>query len=228
MERAYDAITVTAENMTTHSTRIMLTYKYLPSYEFMQNTGRFALFDKGGQYLVDSISVTSSEEVNAEAMNIGDSKANYFPNAFDSCYTRLLRHHYKSFVNSAGPAERTEDVISRLPEIIKLNPKQVFLAIGSNGMRSGLPMSTYQSNIQIIYETLADHSIKVYFLLPFYEKAIDLSAQVNWLQLNFPSNSIVDSWHPMQQPNTLYSDGVHPNQAGHYLIYTTILQALGQ
>jgi lysophospholipase L1-like esterase len=223
-----NVITVTASNITTIAATspisIVYQYNYAGTPAWVANTGNISIFNLGGKFHIDSIGWQSNEPINA-SMFIGDSKTtggvvtdvNYrFGQKYNNSYGRAL-------INS-GVSDQTAQIKLLIPQIINyIKPKQVFLSIGSNDLRAGVPNGTWQANYNYIDSALIANGIVVYNLTPFPETVLDQSALYSYILSTYAANRIIDTYDALKQcGNCLFADGVHPNDAGNDLIFTTI------
>lgn len=128
---------------------------------------------------------------------------------------------------AAGSGDKTREVVLRLSEIVRLNPAQVVLKIGTNDT----DLSSFKANYIKIVNTLTQAGINVIKLTPPPSSNRDMTAYVDWIKTTYPASHI-DIFTPMKAVagtgyNPIYDsgDGVHPNNAGHAIIASTILNS---
>jgi lysophospholipase L1-like esterase len=134
------------------------------SYNQAHNVGRFVIHHFGGNAIeVTNWEVSSSTYVGADYCVIGDSNTygifattNYLRWAEDA-----MNRGGKTFSINAGIADRTADVILKLPEIIALQPRKVLLSIGRNDVANSVALGTIQANIDTIIDDLEAAGIEV-------------------------------------------------------------------
>lgn len=66
----------------------------------------------------------------------------------------------KTFNRGIG-GDTTAAVLSRIDEVVKLNPKIVFLLVGVNDIQSGVSINETVNNYRMILNTLSDNNVKV-------------------------------------------------------------------
>jgi lysophospholipase L1-like esterase len=225
VERVQNTIYLTSRNVTTNSgpTTISYSYNFLTSANSIPNTGNFSIYSFGGQFTVKSLVIFSNELKNAGLMVVGDSKSvGYYASALSNRFASLLTSDFKVAVHSGGN-DKTTEVLAAISEIISLAPQQVLLCIGSNDQRVGFSSTTFQNNYNSISSQLLTAGIKVYYALPFFETAQDLTGQKTFIQSTFASNLIIDTFTPTSAAGSLNVDGIHPNDQGHLEIYNAII-----
>lgn len=214
--------TLSARNMTTGTASVDSTFGTGGG----GNTSNYTIYSFGGTFTIDSISITSPELVNASDLFIGDSKTEGTA-ATDLMgrYVSLLSPYSRSIVDAGAGGDRTTEILLRMPEIISMHPKRVYMAIGSNDLRSGTSEGTFEANYSSISSQLITAGSTVYYLLPFYETAEDQTTQLNFIKATFPANRIIDTWAPTIVGGRLAADGIHPNNIGHQAIADAIVQS---
>jgi lysophospholipase L1-like esterase len=227
VEQYDNNLIVAARNITTNSATITARYIYeFQTGAVMHNTGQFAVFSFGGNFSFDSLAVESAEIKNANVLVMTDSKgAGYSAGSFGESWASLLAGRYKTVVNVAGGSDATTELITRIPELLALNPKQVLLQIPSNDIRYSVSEATSHESYERIVKALHDAGIPVYHLTPIYETSVDLSGQYTYLYNTFSADSIIDVWTPTNIAGTLYTDNIHPNTFGHQKVFEKIVSS---
>lgn len=185
------------------------------------NVGQFAIYQFGGTANeVTNWEVSSGERKWADYCFVGDSNMNLW------CVTNNLRWPEnaatavgKSFTINAGIADRTADIILKLPEIIALRPTYVFLSAGRNDVANSVVIGTIQTNINTIISTLEQAGIVVK-LGGVIASTVDVSAvQTHYTsksntQVNFYTDS---KGVAVTTLKAAYdgSDAIHLNGTGH-------------
>jgi hypothetical protein len=191
------------------------------NYVKAHNTGQFSLHHFGGNNNeVTNWEVSTSALMNADYIGLGDSNMHgMFATGNDQRWIETaMKNAGKSFTILAGIADRTTDVVKRLPEVIALKPKAVVLSIGRNDLANSVPLSTVQINIDYIINTLQASGITVNLA-----GVIASNVNVSSLQAYYTSKSNVQvngySATKSATATTLHSafnsgDAIHLNQAG--------------
>lgn len=185
------------------------------------NTGSFCIQNYGGTNIqIQSWSVTTPAMKNLDYVCVGDSNMyGLFATAKESRYvTQALASQDKSFEVLAGIADRTGDIVTRLPEIIALNPRNVYVNLGSNDVANGVATGTWQSNLDTIISTLETAGITVKLGSPV-ARSTNLTAVQTYI--NGKSNQKVDLFAVTKSAGTTLNatynsgDNIHINLAGH-------------
>jgi hypothetical protein len=155
--------------------------------------------------------ITSKAIKNATVLIAGDSKCINYASNYNRLFGSVLDQRLVSTEVNAGPADRTPELVARLPEIKALSPKQVLIQEFRNDTASGLTFAQSIANLITVVDSLQRWGIDFYFI-PFYETSIDLNQWNNYFLTNYPNNYI-NTWDLFKTAGYL-QDGVHPNAAG--------------
>lgn len=231
LERDGMLITASAINLTNpnRTATISKLYSAAQGSTFqVENIGRFAIFNIGGSFFVNSLVVTTKVPRYANLAVVGDSKTQgYFTTTQANRYGDILNKVYKPTITLGSGSDRTKEVSSRLPELFALHPKKVLLAIGSNDVRQGLESSAViYARYDSITNAIEAQGISVYHL-PMWETSISLAGLRTHIITTFPTGRVIDAYTAMQTAGSsiLASDGVHPNNAGFALIASTVISS---
>ncbi|PTT43715.1 hypothetical protein DBR28_00045 [Chryseobacterium sp. HMWF028] len=121
-----------------------------------------------------------------------------------------------------GGADTTASVLSRIQEIIKINPRKVLLMIGGNDILFLVSTSVWQKNLKDIRNALVDAGIEVIHLFP--TPRAGASTLITFLKTEplFARDVKIDTNTPLMNGSTdtlavIYDSGdhLHPNNAGH-------------
>lgn len=227
-----DIVTAWAQNITKKSGVVSVTYNYstigTPS---LQNTGRFAAFNFGGtqSFDIDSLSIYSTVVKNPDLYILSNSKGQcYNADQFNNSFAGKLSERIVA-VNGSGGADRTVEMVTRIPEILAINPKKVLIVDAmANDKRTSIPDATAHANLIKIIDSCHAHGISVLISTPLFETALDLSDQRIWTYANFSVDSIIDVWSRLSKtaPSVaLGIDGIHPLNLGHEIIYEDIINS---
>lgn len=138
-------------------------------------------------------------------------------------YGQLLKGTTRS-QTFGGRSSTTSDILLTLGSIKLIAPRKVTILLGINDILTSVSMGTIQSNYSAIIDDLLLNGIQVNIIstLPYNNSVVTLN---NWLQSTYPSLAYIDAYTTLKDPSGLdmdaaYSDdGVHPNDAGHDVIY---------
>lgn len=226
--------TATILNVGTGGTNTV-SWSFVPSNTLIADcTGDFALFALGtaGTYNVTNWNVSSSDLKNIEGLFIGDSITyTYASTNLTTRWASLVGDTLSSYQVSAGPGDVTQRVLDKIQNILDYNPQKVFLMIGGNDILFGVSSGTWQANYTSIVTQLNNAGIQVIHCLATPRDATDVTPLNTWISSTFSSHLVIDTFTPLKGSGTdlaaaYDSDGVHPNQAGHTLISTTVINAL--
>lgn len=224
--RTDNIVTASAQNMTTLTAPVSVTYTYnFTTTPFQANTGSFSVFNFGGNFTLDSLGITANEIQGAGTMFLGDSKTlGVRASDISKPFSKQFSNAYGTAVINSGQGDKTDDIIKILPEVTDfIKPKQVVLEIGSNDIRYGVSTGTWQANYATIVNTLQAAGIPVYHLLPLPESSLNQSTLYNYIIANYPASRIINTTTPLLEClSCLDADGIHLNDAGNDMVYKTI------
>lgn len=228
--RSGDSVGVSCRNLTTQSVPVTLSYTFSFAYgatSYTPNTGKPAIFNFGGTHKVIAWSMRSYEKKFADLCFIGDSKtAGYSMGS--SAWAQRLEDVFNAISVAAG-YEKTNLILSRLPEVLALAPANVVLCVGRNDILDGASPATIQANYASIVTQLEAAGTLVWHLLPLYETALDQSALKSWINSTYSSTGrVIDSYSETLGSNAIVADGVHPSPAAGDLVFEAVRQALSE
>lgn len=223
-------VTIKFINFTTSSS---ITFTNTVDYIFgspngvLHNTSVVTFYTGTSTYVIDRIEYASNAPVNALFAGVGNSITN-------GSYAGSAALRYASLDGSvilAGPGDVTASVVARLIEIWKyVKPKNALIMIGGNDIGFGISSGIWQPNLHTIYDTLTAHGINVIWLLATPRNAANMTTLNNYIIAQWPGKYI-DTYTPLVGSGTSLNatydagDGVHPNQAGHALVFSTIVNS---
>lgn len=146
---------------------------------------------------------------------------------YEHSYGQLLKTLFSDGQVFAGRSSKTADIILTLPAIGILHPQKATIMIGINDIVTSTPNATIQANYATIIAGLQSYGIEV-VLISILPNGNNVIINNNWLQSTYPLLKYVDAWTALKNPATInmnpaYSgDSVHPNTAGHGLLFNTI------
>jgi lysophospholipase L1-like esterase len=191
--------------------------------QFLHNTAQPAIIGQndGSSYEITNLTYTSNQKLGG-SLAVGSSLAYGFNSSSKNHLSRWATL-IGAEVN-AGNSDKSSEILLRLPEIIRLKPKTVYLESGANDY----DFTTWQTNLSVIYHTLTSCGITVIVLTPPPNNFRDMSVFSDWIVNHYPH---IDVYTALKDPsgsnlNPLYkdgSDGAHPNAAGHKKWAETIM-----
>ena len=220
---------------TTQLFSVTLTFPTFTAGNYIKahNTGQFALYQFGGTNEITNWEVSTTALKNADFAAIGDSNMHgmFASNNSQRWVENAMTASGKTFNIFAGISDRTSDVLQRLPEVIALKPKAVVLSIGRNDLANSVSLSTVQSNITNIINTLEGAGITVK-LAGVIASNMSLSSLQNFY--NGKPNQQVNAYTATKASsstgmNTSYSSGdlIHLNAAGNTMLSNLLQTILG-
>lgn len=234
IEKTGFTFTVTAWNITTDPTRstpvsATWTYDVHATLGFGGVTitnpthGRWCIYNFSGGFTVQRLKISSSSPQNCEFGFVGDSKSQGW------CVTDQKNRHFQLLTGAGFPCttfgslgDLTTQTLLRIPEIIDMAPKNVFLCIGCNDIRASVSSATYIANYDSIVRQLQAAGIHVIPCTGFPESVLDQST------LDAHIISVYPNFIDMRKGwDTRFWDLglIHPNDAGMYKIFSTILNS---
>lgn len=215
-------LTIFAENGTTQ----LATYTYtlsLTSGATIQphNTGRFCIQNFGGTDIeILEWTVESEARKYIDYAGVGDSNmAGLFATSTSNRYfEQAMTAKNKTFEILAGIADRSGDVLLRVPEMIAMSPRSAYINLLSNDIANGVASGTYQSNYNSIVSQLEAANIIVKLGTPV-ARSTNLTAAQTFI--NAKANAKIDlfartknSGNTSMQATFNSGDNIHMNLAG--------------
>jgi hypothetical protein len=100
--------------------------------------------------------------------------------------------------------------------------------IAGNDLAFHYPASQWQSGYSNLVFQLQASGARVKHCFPTPRNNVNLLPLKNWISTNFPAKDVIDTWTPFLtgtsslKPAYDGGDGVHPNDAGHFLLSSII------
>ena len=171
----------------------------------------------------------------ADILGIGDSIMYGFPNSDAGAWFELARRRTPNILDKIGSiGARSADIVTYLPQIIKMTPKRVFLNIGTNDQYYGsVTLSAYLANIDLITNALTGIGCQVTLISILPNNGTNSATIPTWntalaAKANGTTITYVDIYTGMDNgsgnlapANT--SDGVHLTAAGNIAVYNLLL-----
>ncbi len=209
-------------------------YIYKDRMYFKKGAGGGSL-SSGGKIPVDSRIVYVGDSITAHQFTVSGGQYFYMTSGYASWANILSGHKFYQPIggNKGVAGERTDQIIARLGAILALRPKVTVMLLGTNDTSQSIPEATIKRNLNIIYKALRSIGSKVVAItIPdrFAPTALLSSANetirqnVNSWILSNPDVISVDS--SMLNDASYFSDGLHTNAAGAYLLGTAVAEKL--
>lgn len=222
-----DPITFYVRNITTGTTNsVTYPHSFASGGQGLgRNTSKIQILGQSMNTEITQIQYSTTENQNPTRLVTGNSiAAGSYAGTYDKRFGTLIGAEI-----SAGGGDNTAEVLAHLPEIINvIKAKKVFIGpLAGNDVLRGVSSATWQANLTSIYNQLIAAGISVVFLLDTPRSDVDVTTVNNFITATWPTKYI-DTYTPLKGTGTTLNatynsgDGVHPNQAGHTLIATTI------
>jgi len=223
LTRTATTYNVLATNLTqggTSSVTLTCPTSYPIGTNVPNNTSKISIFPLGGTYTITSLKYYSNEYTLSDAMLIADSKGGYCASVLANRTKNLIVSDGFSCVLNWGSSDRTVEAVLRTSEYILFNPRKIFIDVGCNDIRNGVPAGTWQANFNTIYNTLTAANIEVWFITPSCEGGINTLQVKTFLDANF--TRVIDMFTPTwlggavtnYDPTYIEADAIHLKDAG--------------
>ncbi|HEX5183572.1 MAG TPA: SGNH/GDSL hydrolase family protein [Allosphingosinicella sp.] len=202
-------------------------------YSAIGNTQTPTLFTKPSVRLVSGNFTMTGMRVSALYPNarfalVGDSITQGKKASVDTTsFGQMVRAHYPGQVLVAGaPSSQTSDWLPNIQDIVTMKPKNIFLLLGTNDDSNNVAMATREANYTSLYNTLTAAGIVVIALTVPPKGSSNVPIFNTWLKSQ--GWRYVDIYPSLLGTGTAMNatydsgDGIHPNDAGHSVIYNLI------
>jgi lysophospholipase L1-like esterase len=191
---------------------------------------RICLYPLRGTLFLDNISFALDRRQPAHFIVIGGSTSEgYRASTPSKGYVSLLQTNYLEAVcNDSGSWNTVTNSVSVLPEILAHRPAVAIVMIAGNDLAFHYPASQWQSGYSNLVFQLQASGARVKHCFPTPRNNVNLLPLKNWISTNFPAKDVIDTWTPFLtgtsslKPAYDGGDGVHPNDAGHFLLSSII------
>ncbi|MGE0087609.1 MAG: arylesterase [Desulfococcaceae bacterium] len=134
--------------------------------------------------------------------------------------SRLSALLSKPVINAGVPGDTTESALNRLEaDVLSQSPRIVFITLGGNDLKNGVPRETAFANLKIIVQSIQDKGALVVIGgidIPFWGKGFgDAYAQ---LAKETGAVLIPNIFKGIIGNSGLMSDSIHPNDAGYEIM----------
>lgn len=226
-------ITYTITNFTNPST-VSTSYTSPMTFgivDFPNATGWYGIYIFGGTQSLHDFTVYSPIPSNLWMGFVGDSiTLGLFATSVPQRFPELVMGNYigKYFAVMGGGGDDSGAVLTRLGEILAINPKYCLLRIGANDITYGVSSGTYQANITSIVNILNSAGIRVIICNASPQNVTNMTTLNTFLATFYPSYIVIDNFTPLLGTGTGLNpaydagDGVHLNPAGYQVIASTI------
>ncbi len=224
-----DELTFTCRTFASNGTTLLNDYSFtetLTNVTYIRhNTGRFAISQFGGGWSALEIEISSDAMKNADFAFMGDSityggKASSLSNIWTEEFV-ALRAQGEIWENLGGWADRATELESRKEEVRTLNPKNIFIAVGSNDIKDGSWTSTGK---QKVIDMAAWFALNTNATITLVNASARNDVNVTQVQTDMAlmGYTVIDAFGVTKQPaNSMllgslnHGDGIHGNDLFH-------------
>lgn len=223
-------LVVTFQNITTSSSVSTITKPFVAgSAPYVPNTCTMGFQNFGGVYEIRYVKFSSNATANPNLMIAFDSKGQINSTTFAGRPASRLNAIVPTVINYSGGGDQLSDLIAKKEEVLRINPEQIWVGLGSNDLRYGSTLSTTMARVREFRSWFTGTSTRVYWsVIPEDSTAgSTISGLSNFKQALAAEagSNYIDLWTSMSTSNILSAtynsgDGVHPNQAGQDQVYS--------
>jgi lysophospholipase L1-like esterase len=235
--RTKNVFTLSSENLTNNIVGEVKAYHTWAMNSVATNVlataGYLSIFNLGGSYTVEYLKWSSIDYKNVNFAMIGDSiTTGYMASVIGNSWSHLLQNNSsKKNIILAAQASRTDEMVLATSEIIMINPKRALILVGINDfMLDTKTLAQIKTAYSNMITTIINAGITPIFLTVLPKSPESEVADLNtWINSTYGGTyTVIDIYTPLvgvaPAINATYSDdGLHPNDAGHQLIYDTIV-----
>lgn len=187
---------------------------------------KFSVFSRSGDWVLDSLAISSNTIKNPDIVLIGDSKGQG-ASVFDMFYSypkRLMRV-YPNIVQLSGQGNSVGDLERLLPEIKEIGGKIILANIGYNSFANGVNSDTINAQYGRVIAGAETDSSRFLSLLPQYDNMNQTTLR-GWIIANRTPDQYIDAYAAtLALGNAGLFDGVHANDTGSGVIANEILKS---
>lgn len=192
-------------------------------------TGKFCVWSFGGTVKITNWRAEAFDLKNNRSLFVGHSIVHGLCGT--NLSTRYAANIDSFYTVSGGSSDNTTSILAKIQNLIDLNAQRYFLQLATNDVSLGTPEATYKANYQSIVSQLEAAGKQCIILYEIPRNGEAIAAFNTWLSTEFVGRTIIDVYTPLNNAGNLAAaynsgDNVHPNQAGHDLIISTILSAI--
>ncbi|MEO1052886.1 MAG: GDSL-type esterase/lipase family protein [Bacteroidota bacterium] len=202
--------------------------------DVIHNTGRFAVWQYGGNQSISQLEISSKARKNIGRLFIGDSNLNglFCWNLGSRYVDQVMSTSGLSYEINAGSADTTQSLLDKKDEILAINPEICYINIMSNDQAFNVPQATYQGNYQSFVSDLEAVGIKVMHGTPI-ARNINLTAIRDFIIQTYAYEDVVDLFEITKgtagtglDATFNSGDNIHMNRVGNDICAREILHKL--
>lgn len=188
----------------------------------LPNTGQFAIYSFGGTRLIQDIEISTKTKKNIDVLLVGDSNGRgFFAEAVENRWFDIFmtdNYPLMTYENISGFGDTvTNEVSSRVAEIIAINPRYVVLSLLSNDVNKGIAQAIRRTAYDLLITDLEAAGIIV-VLTTIVPAPWDVSADSTWIAGKSDDHTIIDLYTALIGAGTglnpTYEVSGHINIAG--------------
>lgn len=203
---------------------------------YLNNTGQYAIYMTQGSIDVEDFDVSSNAKKYENVLFQGDSIVVGYNSAAFGASTfqyQLLNPVSRTWITTAGGGDKTAEFNLRIPEIIALAPRWVYIMGGVNDKLNGVSEATIIANHATFIASMKNAGIGVAIATPFASDDQNMSTLASSFIAAYPYERIVGIYAATKGAGTginasYKSDNNHPNATGMGVIASTIASSAPQ
>lgn len=130
-------------------------------------------------------------------------------------------------VNTGVPGDTTATALTRMEDIIEMNPRVVLITLGGNDLKNRVQKEIAFKNLELIIHTIQDHGALVILGgidVPFWGRGFGDA----YKELSKETGSVLipNILKDIMGKSDLMSDSIHPNSAGYTIMAERFYEAL--
>ena len=214
----------------------VINYDYVVAYPNTgASSGNVVVFPNAGSYTVRNLKYTDNVPVTLQYCIVGNSITDgYQANQYQR-YADNVGNPFNNIVMGGG-GDKIGDVLNRVYEIIAIKPARALLMIGGNDLQfnAGVMTTQMKNDLILLRDTLLNNGIKPVLLYPTPRDGVSMIELVTFLDTCSAlktTEKIKTTWTGLLGTGTnilakYFSDGTHPNIAGHAKIASVVNEYL--
>lgn len=216
-------ITYTVQNITSGGSALSLSITYFNSlYTSLTrpNASKFAIFEIGGSFQIQALSVNITDKTNTNIVVASDSKFGYYAGSWALAWPALMNASYPTVTKCSGSGDMAAHGVQQIYNLSLLNPRYLIWEYGSNDLRDNVPLTIVEAYSDSIYNYFTARGTTVNFILVPESSGSSQNLFDLWYRSHYPCNYISAVWDSLSINNIIKpvytsGDGIHLSAAGH-------------
>lgn len=194
-------------------------------------TGKWAIWSFGGSVTIKYLKATVYDYKNIDYLLVSQSIGHGL--CATNAVTRYIANlNTTNYSVSAGSSDEVLSVIGKAQNLLDYSAGTYIIALGTNDVAAGVAVGTIMTRLQSVINPLIAAGKRVVILYEIPRNGFAIATLNTNLDSTFPTLTRIDIYTPLNSGGNLNAtynsgDNIHPNQAGHTLMATTIKTALG-